>query len=184
MFGLFIGLAVAGVVSTVVSTVASISAAQGAISEQSQMMKQQELENSYKDLSEKNQTLDQMRDALQTNEAHMSATGMAANSGSFVAMNAQTIEDGDRAIRNSDVAQALNDYSLKIKQQAAQRQAYAQEIGSLADMGSSLASLGGNLSYYSGSEYKPSSNSSHFSTTGTTSSYIDNMFHNQITRAF
>jgi adenylosuccinate lyase len=114
----------------------------------------------------------------------MSATGMAANSGSFVAMNAQTIEDGNRAMRNSDVAQALNDYSLKIKQQAAQRQAYAQEIGSLADMGSSLASLGVNLSYYSGSEYKPSSNSSHFSTTGTTSSYIDNMFHNQITRAY
>lgn len=142
MFSIPIGIAIAGVIATVVSTVVSVSSAQAAMSEQNQMMQQQELENQYKNLSQKNQTLDQMRDALQTNEAHMAATGMAANSGSFVAMNAETVEEGDKAMRNADVAQSLNDYTLKIQQQAQQRQTYAQEIGSLAGMGSNLANTG------------------------------------------
>lgn len=130
------------IATEVASAGAQMMSMQSSMLEQMEMMKNQELQNSYKDLSQKNQTLDQMKDALETNEAHMSATGMASNSGSFIAMNAETVEEGDKAMRNSDVAESLNDYSLKIQQQARQRQAYAQGIGNIAGTASSIASMG------------------------------------------
>ena len=155
------------IVSAVASAGVQMESMQSMMMEQNEMMKSQELENSYKDVAQKNQTLDQMRTALETNEAHMSATGMASNSPSFVSMNAETIEEGDKAMRNADTAEALNDYTLKIQQVANQRKAWAQGIGTLAGLGTSLATTGiSSMSF--GSTPK--------SITGSTSSYIDNMF--------
>ena len=172
---IMIGVAIA---SAAASAAAQMASMQSAMAEQNEMMREQTLENSYKDLSQKNQTLDKMREALETNEAHMSATGMAANSPSFVAVNAETIDEGDKAMRNADVAQSLNDYTLKIQQQAAHRQAYAQELSSLGQMGSSLANSG--INQYGNFKFSGTSRS----ITGSTSNYIDNMFSNAATRAF
>lgn len=162
--GIAIIIAISAAIASAGAQMASMSAM---LSEQDEMMRNQELENSYKDVSQKNQTLDQMKTALETNEAYMSTTGMASNSPSFVSMNADTIEEGDKAMRNADTAEALNDYTLKIQQVANQRKAWAQGIGTLAGLGTSLATTGiSSMSF--GSTPK--------SIYGSTSSSIDNMF--------
>lgn len=138
MFGLIIAGVITSVVATTISTIASIDAAQAAMVNEEQLLRTQEQQNQYNNLVNKNKTLDKMRLALETNEAHMAASGVASNSPSFITNNVQTIEHGDRALRNSNTATALNDYSLRLKNQALQQQTYAREVQSIAGMGVSL----------------------------------------------
>ena len=95
--------------------------------EQEQMIQTQTLNNQYKTLVQKNKTLDQMQISLQKGEAHQAVTGAAFNSPSFFAQQSNIVQQGDRALRNADTAQALNDYSLQMEK----REMATQHINSM-----------------------------------------------------
>ncbi len=107
-------------VSEVASFAFSTSANNQALQEQEQMIKTQSLDNQYKTLVNKNKTLDQMQISLQKGEAHQAVTGATFNSPTFYASQVNIIQQGDKALRNADTAEALNNYALEMKKREAE----------------------------------------------------------------
>ena len=131
LFGIFLASLALGVVGTVSQMISS----QDALQEQEEMLHSQALENKYKTLARKNQTLDEMSDALSKNIAHEAVTGFAFGSPTFVSQNAYIIHQGDEALKHADIASALNDYSYQMEDREARTQNDLRQIGNIVDFG-------------------------------------------------
>jgi hypothetical protein len=102
---------------------------------QGKALENKQLQNQYSSLLRKNQTMDAMDRQLQSNEAHYAASGVQDNSPSVFAANMNTVQEGHRAIHNSDVAESLNNYSIEMEKQQSQQ----QETGAMIEGGLSIA---------------------------------------------
>jgi len=135
-----IGLILAAISATtaVAGGIMSEIASQDALEQQQQMLETQHLQNRYQTLSRQNQTLGEMRITLQKNEAHEAASGGKMDSPSFFAQQANTIQQGDTALRNAGTAEALNDYSLDMRQSDDETNAHMRTIRNIVQTGGSL----------------------------------------------
>jgi coenzyme F420-reducing hydrogenase alpha subunit len=115
-------------VSAVSSIVGGIS---GDSSEQS-ALQIQDLGNEYNTLSKQNALLEQSDESVQSGIAHEATTGTKANSASYQAQQASTLNEAQKASKNDEVNLQLENYADSIRSSSATSNAFTSTISSVA----------------------------------------------------